>query len=505
MPTGGIADETPYNRWFGYPFLRASRGVSDGAPCVCDRVRCDQADHAERGRHEGRVDESRTCGSTSTSRTSRRAKLENWGFEMGGPNGLQKEGWSRNTIKIGEELIVEGWMSRNGSKSANSKNVTIAKTGQKLGAASSQGQGAPVTGGYRVTSLMSLPATVMTTAACVASLADSRRLQQEPRTTPGSAGSAAKRDTAPRRRPAAGAALARRQDQARRSARGRRGSGSPMAGRFWPNLKPIPTIKDGQGRGAFSGPPFPGKPKESEVPFQPWARALYQISRNQFVRASHPLQTLRRPPAIHHAGWRRVRGYAGSSTIYIIDQAGPQTFQAIYMDGRPHPKNLTPSYYGHSVGHWEGDTLVVDSVGFNERFWMERQGAPHTEQLHLVERFTRVDSDNIKIEVTIDDPGAYTKTWTTGFFMRWTPEDPKRWNTSARRTTGPPHDGRCRDRASIAAARLFRRPAGPCQLSRARPRGFAGLARVASHGGGQPPSRKSHRLPPRYDEMVLEP
>jgi len=111
------------------------------------------------------------------------------------------------------------------------------------------------------------------------------------------------------------------------------------------------------------------------------------------------------------------------STIYIIDQAGPQTFHAIYMDGRPHPKNLTPSYYGHSVGHWEGDTLVVDSVGFNERFWMERQGAPHTDQLHLIERFTRLDSSNIKIEVTIDDPGAYTKTWTTGFFMRWTPDD----------------------------------------------------------------------------------
>ena len=70
-------------------------------------------------------------------------ELENWGFEMGGPNGLQKEGWSRNTIKIGEELIVEGWMSRNGSKSANSKNVTIAKTVQKLGAASSQGQQLP--------------------------------------------------------------------------------------------------------------------------------------------------------------------------------------------------------------------------------------------------------------------------------------------------------------------------------------------------------------------------
>jgi hypothetical protein len=72
-----------------------------------------------------------------------KGETENWGFEMGGPNGLQKEGWNRYTIKIGEELIVEGWMSRNGSKSANAKNVTIASTGKKLGAASSQGQQLP--------------------------------------------------------------------------------------------------------------------------------------------------------------------------------------------------------------------------------------------------------------------------------------------------------------------------------------------------------------------------
>jgi hypothetical protein len=65
--------------------------------------------------------------------------VENWGFEMGGPNGLQREGWSRNTIRIGEELIVDGFLARNGSKNVNSKNVTLAKTGQKLGAASSQG------------------------------------------------------------------------------------------------------------------------------------------------------------------------------------------------------------------------------------------------------------------------------------------------------------------------------------------------------------------------------
>jgi hypothetical protein len=66
--------------------------------------------------------------------------IENWGFEMGGPNGLQREGWSRNTIKIGEVLTVEGFLARNGSRNVNSKNVIVTRTGQKLGAASSIGK-----------------------------------------------------------------------------------------------------------------------------------------------------------------------------------------------------------------------------------------------------------------------------------------------------------------------------------------------------------------------------
>jgi len=64
---------------------------------------------------------------------------------------------------------------------------------------------------------------------------------------------------------------------------------------------------------------------------------------------------------------------------------------------------------------------VVDTVGFNTKFWMDREGTPHTEQLHLVERFTRTDFNSLKYEATIDDPGAYTAAWTGGFIMRWNP------------------------------------------------------------------------------------
>jgi len=200
------------------------------------------------------------------------------------------------------------------------------------------------------------------------------------------------------------------------------------SGLWQPNGRPIlaepetpPAITDGQGRGAFSGPPFPGKPKESEVPFQPWARALYEYREANLFEPHTRCKPSGGPRQFITPGGIEFVDSPELQTVYIFDIAGPQTFRVIYMDGRPHPENLFPSYYGHSVGHWEGDTLVVDTVGFNERFWMERQGAPHTDQLHLIERFTRTDFNNIKIELTIDDPGAYTRPWTTGFFIRWSP------------------------------------------------------------------------------------
>ena len=80
------------------------------------------------------------------------------------------------------------------------------------------------------------------------------------------------------------------------------------------------------------------------------------------------------------------------------------------MDGTGHPRNdLEPSYYGDSRGHWEEDTLVVDTIGFNDKTWFDGAGHPHTEKLHVIERYQRSDSAHLEFEVTIDDPGAYTR------------------------------------------------------------------------------------------------
>jgi hypothetical protein len=84
----------------------------------------------------------------------------------------------------------------------------------------------------------------------------------------------------------------------------------------------------------------------------------------------------------------------------------------IYTDGRGHNKDLPTAWMGDSIGKWEGDTLVVDTTNFNDKTWLDRGGHPHSEQLHLIERIHRSDPDLLQIDITIEDPVAYTKPWT---------------------------------------------------------------------------------------------
>ena len=97
---------------------------------------------------------------------------------------------------------------------------------------------------------------------------------------------------------------------------------------------------------------------------------------------------------------------------FILFEGNIHSYRQIFMNGK-HPDDPDPTWYGHSIGHWDGNTLVVDTVGFNDKFWFDYKGHPHTEKLHTVERYTRTDLGHMSIEVTIDDPGAYTKPFTT--------------------------------------------------------------------------------------------
>ena len=162
-----------------------------------------------------------------------------------------------------------------------------------------------------------------------------------------------------------------------------------------------------------------------EVPLQPWARALYKTRQGQGEKDDPHARCL--PPG----GPRQFQTPNGfefleqpeNKRIAIIFGGGPRSWRMIYLDGRALPvddEDRIPTYFGYSAGAWQGDTLVVESEGYNEKFWFHRGGLPHTDALHLTERFTRPDYDTLKYEVTVNDPKAYTKPWNGGFTVPWT-------------------------------------------------------------------------------------
>ena len=94
---------------------------------------------------------------------------------------------------------------------------------------------------------------------------------------------------------------------------------------------------------------------------------------------------------------------------------GDSTIRQIYTDGRKHPQDPFPLWLGYSIGAWQGDTFVVDSIGFNDKTWLDGIGHPHSEAMHVIERFRRRDFGHIDVEVTVDDPKMYTKPFTVKF------------------------------------------------------------------------------------------
>jgi hypothetical protein len=98
------------------------------------------------------------------------------------------------------------------------------------------------------------------------------------------------------------------------------------------------------------------------------------------------------------------------------------TVRYLYTDGRKHPAKFKPTYNGHTIGHWEGDTLVTDTVGLNGKLWLDRVGHPDSDQMHIVERIHRVDEKTLQVDFTFDDPKSYTRPWTAFMRFRLHPE-----------------------------------------------------------------------------------
>jgi hypothetical protein len=153
------------------------------------------------------------------------------------------------------------------------------------------------------------------------------------------------------------------------------------------------------------------------LPFQPWAAELHRqrVATNSKDNPDAHCLPLGIMQLHTHGQPRKMIQTPG--VIVIIYEANSGLRQ-IFTDGRPLPKDPQPWWYGYSTGKWEGDTLVVETSGFRDLGWLDVEGSPLTDQGKIIERFRRPDFGHLEIEVTIDDPKAYTKPWTVTVYQR---------------------------------------------------------------------------------------
>ena len=194
----------------------------------------------------------------------------------------------------------------------------------------------------------------------------------------------------------------------------RTADGHPDLSGFW---MPGATIRD-QVKWLLN---FAADMKPQDIPLQPWARELYneRIANNG---KDHPGVRCW-PSGIPEKnnipdGLKVVQ----TPDVMIFLHESRTIYRQIFTDGRSLPKNAQPTWMGYSVGHWEGDTFIVETIGQNGKTWLDMRGLPATESLRVIERFTRPSIGRININVTIDDPKAYTKPWDVQLAWRLVPD-----------------------------------------------------------------------------------
>ena len=153
---------------------------------------------------------------------------------------------------------------------------------------------------------------------------------------------------------------------------------------------------------------LPGGP-----PLQPWAKALHD-QRKAAEGAGRPSERCL-PHGIPDAMMVRNLPFKiiQNRDVTVILYEEFNNWRQIFTDGRTHPVDPEPAWFGYSVGRWDGDTLVVETMGFNDQSWLDDYGTPHSEALRTIERFRRLDFGHMEIAFTFDDPKAYIKPWST--------------------------------------------------------------------------------------------
>jgi len=292
--------------------------------------------------------------------TERGGGVTSWGVEFASPIDLKKAGWTRNAVEVGETVTIEGSPARDGSKLAAGKVVMLA--GGKRLAEPTEARLAPPRARQATTATPRWP------------------------------------DGHPRLGPA------------------------PGETGYW-SYPSVASMMENNVKTDSYGLLANLADADKVAPFQPWAKGLY-LYRQRSVLKDDPMASCLPPggPRQFHAPYGfSILEQPDRQRLFVMSAGGNRNWRLIYLDGRELPQgdDVSPTYFGYSAGKWEGDTLVLETVGFNERFWFSNGGLPHTESLKLTERISRPDFDTLRYEVTIDDPGAYTKPWTAAWTLQW--------------------------------------------------------------------------------------
>jgi Family of unknown function (DUF6152) len=303
-----------------------------------------------------------------------RDQWTNWAVELDSSLELERSAWTRDSVKPGDSVTVQGPVARDGSLQIWGESFTLTRTGQKVLGMSPAGLAY-----FR-------PVTTNTPA------------NPTPRWPDGQ----------PRLGPAPGETGY---------------WGRPSSRALKENGVNVEIGEDGMLKNINDA--------AKVAPFQPWARDLYVFRQREFLRNDpmylecYPAGAVRQFQIPFGVQFVEDRNF---NRIFVMNGGGNHDWHYIYTDGREPQGNIrgnadNPLYYGNARGRWQGDTLVVDSSNFNEKFWFGNGGLPHTQQLKLVERFTRTDKNTLRYEVTIEDPGAYTRPWTASWTLQWVAGD----------------------------------------------------------------------------------
>jgi hypothetical protein len=196
-------------------------------------------------------------------------------------------------------------------------------------------------------------------------------------------------------------------------------AGAQWLDRPWPGIprtadgKPNLTARAPRGpdgrpdlTGVWNSPPLVARPDPADL--QPWVLDLVRRHQQDYFKARPYYQCRPSGPEAERFGsWKRI--LQTPTTLAILND--DLTYRVIHMDGRELEADPAPQWMGYSVGRWDGDTLVVDSTGFNDKTWTSRYGVQHTQALRMTERYRRRDFGHLQVEVTFTDPGAYAKPW----------------------------------------------------------------------------------------------